>query len=256
MAPVFILILILAIILVAIFYKKPAKKIKLPPNYREILGEHVAYYSRLSEAEKKIFEEKIQEFLSYVKLEGVGTEVEDLDRLLIASSAIIPVFYFKGYKYFNLKSVLLYPGTFNKEEFLAGGYEKNTLGMVGTGPMQGTMILSKTALRHGFANKEQPQNTGIHEFVHLMDKEDGEVDGFPETLLQNKYNQQWAQLININTRKILNGESDINSYASSSQAEFFTVVSEYFFNCPERFKENHPELFVILTKMYQIPEKE
>ena len=148
----------------------------------------------------------------------------------------------------------MYPGTFNKEEFLAGGYERNTLGMVGTGPMQGSMILSKAALHHGFTNKEQPNNTGIHEFVHLMDKEDGEVDGLPETLLQKKYNQQWLELIDLNTQKILNGESDISSYAATNRAEFFSVVSEYFFNSPHRFKENHPELFDIMTKMYQIPE--
>lgn len=254
MTPVFILILLAGIVLFAIFYRKPAKKIDLPSNYHQLLEEHVSFYSKLNKGEKNLFEEKIKVFLGYVHIEGVGTEVEEIDRLLVASSAVIPIFYFPAYKYFNLKSVLLYPGTFNKEEFLAGGYERNTLGMVGTGPMQGSMILSKAALHHGFTNKEQPNNTGIHEFVHLMDKEDGEVDGLPETLLQKKYNQQWLELIDLNTQKILNGESDISSYAATNRAEFFSVVSEYFFNSPHRFKENHPELFDIMTKMYQIPE--
>lgn len=254
MAPVIILILLALIVLFAIFYKKPPKKIELPSNYSELLEQHVSFYSKLNKAEKNLFEEKIKEFLGYVQIEGVGTEVEEIDRLLVASSAVIPVFYFPEYKYFNLKSVLLYPGTFNKEEFLVGGYEKNTLGMVGTGPMQGSMILSKVALHHGFTNKEQPNNTGIHEFVHLMDKEDGEVDGLPETLLQKKYNQQWLELIDINTQKILHGESDISSYGATNHAEFFSVVSEYFFNSPHRFKENHPELFDIMSKMYRIPE--
>ncbi len=61
------------------------------------------------------------------------------------------------------------------------------LGMVGDGPMQQVMILSQHALREGFSNKTDKQNTAIHEFVHLIDKTDGATDGIPEVLLQNQY---------------------------------------------------------------------
>ena len=254
MAPVIILISLAFIVLFAIFYKRPAKKVDLSPGYRKMLEDNSSFYSNLNQPERKRFEEKIKEFLGYVRIEGIETEVEEVDRLLIAASAVIPTFYFPTYKYFNLKSVLLYPGTFNKDEFLAGGYERNTLGMVGTGPMQGAMILSKQALHHGFQNKNQPHNTGIHEFVHLMDKEDGEVDGLPETLLPKELHQQWIDLVNTNIQKIYNGESDISSYATTKRGEFFAVVSEYFFNSPIQFKERHPELFEILSIIYKWPE--
>lgn len=254
MTPITILLLLTAIVLFAIFFKKPVKKFELPADYTELLEKNISYYSKLNREEKNIFEDKIKEFLGYIKIEGVGTDVEEIDRLLVASSAVIPIFYFPGYKYFNLKSVLLYPGTFNKDEFLAGGYEKNTLGMVGTGPMQGSMILSKAALHHGFRNIEQPNNTGIHEFAHLLDKEDGEVDGLPEALLQKKYDQKWLDIVDENMQKIINGRSDISSYATTNRAEFFAVVSEYFFNSTNHFKENHPDLYTIMSGMYQIPE--
>ena len=67
------------------------------------------------------------------------------------------------------------------------GNDRNTLGMVGNGPMQRVMILSKPALHAGFADEMGKEHTGIHEFVHLLDKEDGDVDGLPETLLNRKY---------------------------------------------------------------------
>ena len=253
MAPVIILIVLAAIILFILFYKKPLKSITLPEDYREMLLENVTFYTRLNEKEKKVFEQKVMDFLGYITIEGVSTEVAAIDRLLIASSAIIPVFYLSSYKYFNLRSVLLYPGTFNKESFLEGGYERNTLGMVGTGPMQGSMILSKAALRSGFIERDQPGNTGIHEFVHLLDKEDGGIDGLPESLLQKEYQADWLKLVNENMQKILEGKSDINSYATTNRAEFLCVVSEYFFNLPEKFKEMHPELNKLLRKMYQFP---
>ncbi len=249
-APLIILIALVLFITFFIFYKKKKKKIDLVAGYKEILLQHVSFYRNLDEENKTRFEEKIKEFLGYVHIDGINTNADDLDRLLVASSAIIPIFGFAGWKYYNLRSVLLYPGTFNREEFLANGYEKNTLGMVGNGPMQGTMILSKPALHYGFSDNNGKENTGIHEFVHLLDKEDGDIDGLPEALLQKKYSVPWLELINKNIEAIKRGESDINYYGATNKAEFFAVASEYFFTSPLLFKENHPDLYDALRKIF------
>jgi Mlc titration factor MtfA (ptsG expression regulator) len=250
MAPVIVLIALILLIVFFVFYKRPQKKVILPGNFREILSEHISYYNRLDEKNKLRFEEKIKEFLSYVRIDGIDITVEDLDKLLVAASAVIPIFGFKKWKYDNLRNVLLYPASFNPEEFLASGYEKNTLGMIGNGPMQRVMILSKPALRSGFMNKGSRANTGIHEFVHLLDKEDGEVDGLPEALLNRKYNSKWIELMNKNIGMIMQERSDINPYGASNKAEFFAVASEYFFNLPGLFKENHPELFELMCLIF------
>ncbi len=250
MAPIIALIILALLIVFFIFYKRPKKKIILPANYKELLMQHVPYYRRLNDENKTRFEEKIKEFLGYVRIEGVNTNVDDLDRLLVASSAVIPVFGFPEWKYYNLNNVLLYPETFNREEFLASGYEKNTLGMVGSGAMQRMMILSKPALHFGFENETGKENTGIHEFVHLLDKEDGYVDGLPEALLKRKDSVPWLELVNKNIEAIINGYSDINIYGATNKAEFFAVASEYFFNSPHLFKENHPELYEIMAKIF------
>ena len=250
MASIIVLIVLALLVLFFIRYKKPLKKIILPDNYQQILAQHISYYNRLGEKDKRKFEEKIKEFLGYISIDGVKTDVTDIDKLLVASSAVIPVFGFDKWKYYNLKMVLLYPATFNKSEFLASGYEKNTLGMIGNGPMQRIMILSKPALHQGFRVENSNENTGIHEFVHLLDKEDGDVDGLPEALLNRKYNARWIELINKNIETILTGHSDINYYGASNKAEFFAVTSEYFFNSPELFKQNHPELFTLMCKIF------
>lgn len=254
MTAVIVLIFVAAIILFFILDKKPARKITLPKNYKQLLLNNVSFYRKLNDENKLRFEKKVIEFLSYTRIEGVNTTVEDLDKLLVASSAVIPTFGFEKWRYFNLNNVLLYPDSFNREEFLAHGYERNTLGMIGSGAMQGMMILSKPALRYGFLNENTPHNTGIHEFVHLLDKEDGDVDGLPEALLNRKYNTEWIALVNKNIDKILSGYSDINYYGATNRAEFFSVASEYFFNSPDMFKQNHLELYDLMTKMYQLPE--
>jgi MtfA peptidase len=250
MGAILVLLTIVVIIGLVVFYKKPPNKIVLPGRYRQLLLQHVAFYRRLTDTEKIRFETKVQEFFSYVRIHGVHTTVDDLEKLLVASSAVIPIFAFPEWKYYNLRDVLLYPGSFDKDEFLGGQYPGNTLGMVGNGAMERVMILSKPALHHGFANDTGVENTGIHEFVHLLDKEDGAIDGLPEALLQKQYLVPWLELMNKNIAEIISGNSDMNIYGATNKAEFFAVAAEYFFGRPDLFSQNHPELYDLMTKIF------
>ena len=110
-----------------------------PNNFSQLLQNNVGYYQKLNAEEKLLFEQRTAAFLRDVRIEGVGTEVEELDRVLVAASAIIPIFGFKEWKYRNLTNVILYPDTFNGE-FQYEGTDRNILGMVGNGYMNGQMI--------------------------------------------------------------------------------------------------------------------
>jgi Mlc titration factor MtfA (ptsG expression regulator) len=44
--------------------------------------------------------------------------------------------------------------------------------------------------------------------------------------------------------------SDIDMYGATNQAEFFAVISEYFFERPDLLKTNHPELFEMLERIF------
>lgn len=124
--------------------------------------------------------------------------------------------------------------------------------MVGSGAMNHMMILSKSELRQAFSNTTGKTNTGIHEFVHLVDKTDGSIDGVPEIILQQKYILPWLQLMQKEIEMIRNNESDINPYGATSESEFFAVVSEYFFERPALLAQKHPELYVLLNKIFSV----
>lgn len=223
---------------------------------RSLLSEQVPFYRELSETQKTEFEKRMMHFLATTKITGINTEVEVLDKILIAAGAIIPIFGFKNWEYMNLNEVLLYPDAFN-DTFAQQGAGRTTLGVVGTGPYQNMMILSQHELRQGFLNKSGKSNTAIHEFVHLVDKTDGEVDGVPEFLLSKEYALPWLHLVHHNIQEILKNESDINPYGAINKAEFFAVASEYFFERPDLLQEKHPELYEILTKIFrQDPQNE
>lgn len=221
------------------------------PAWSEILNREVTFYRNLSADDRKRFELRILKFLNEVRIEGIDTEITEKDKMLISASAIIPVFGFPEWHYSNLTAVILYPDRFNKDyEFDDHGEGRIIMGMVGSGRMQGQMILSRKALYSGFSPSAGVQNTGIHEFVHLIDKMDGETDGVPKLLMDHVYSIPWLKLIHKEMRDIISRKSDIRPYGSTSEAEFLAVASEYFFTNPQKMEKKHPELYEALAESF------
>ncbi|HUH32720.1 MAG TPA: M90 family metallopeptidase [Daejeonella sp.] len=244
------LIILIAVAVYLWLKKSKTSQQTVPAEYTNLLQTHVKYFRNLKPEQKEQFAKRVQAFLKQVHIEGVGTEITLVDKILVAASAIIPIFGFGDWRYPNITNVILYPDTFN-EEFQFEGSGRSTTGMVGTGYMNGQMILSKSALHAGFSHDESKSNTPIHEFVHLLDKTDGATDGIPEQLMEQRSLEPWLNLMHREIERINNGESDINPYALTGDAEFFAVVSEYFFQQPHLMATNHPEIYQMLTQFFR-----
>jgi Mlc titration factor MtfA (ptsG expression regulator) len=253
-ASTIVLILVIALLLVIWIRRNNRRWIvpseSFPSDWRIFLARDISFYNSLSEDEKGRFEYKVYEFLLNFRITGIETSVDAEDKLLVASSAVIPIFKFDDWRYTDLQEVLLYPSMFN-EKFDTEGPDRNITGMVGSGYMEGKMILSKPALKHGFKNESDKKNTAIHEFVHLIDKIDGSIDGIPSLLLEKQYSIPWIDLINQKIDEIFEGQSDINPYGGTNRAEFFSVVSEYFFERPKLLEKNHPGLYELLERIFK-----
>jgi Mlc titration factor MtfA (ptsG expression regulator) len=245
-----VLLLIVLIIIIAFRIRRAKLHSQLPENYKELLADYVKFYRQLDDEGKVAFEKRVEQFLAAVKITGVNAEVEDLDKMLIASGAIIPVYAIHDWQYINLHEVLLYPGAFNND-FDQHGDDRNIAGMVGTGALQNVMVITKWQLRQGFINNYDARNTAIHEFVHLVDKMDGTVDGVPEIILERKYTVQWKNLMESTIQQMKAYGSDIDMYGATNTAEFFAVISEYFFEQPEPLHARHPDLFEMLELIYR-----
>lgn len=245
-----------SILIVSVVYSliKGAKKRKVAPfpsSWHSLLLEHINFYKQLSAEEQIRFQQRMMVFLSEVYIDTVKTELTDLDKVLISASAVIPVFGFNEWHYSTLSGILLYPDTFNNDlQFDPQENRRNILGLVGTGRFENQMILSKKALYDGFKTNSDSQNTAVHEFVHLIDKMDGTTDGVPERLLTEPNIILWLKLIHQEMEAINNNESDIRRYGGTNEAEFLAVASEYFFEQPDKFEKNHPELYKMLKECF------
>lgn len=229
--------------------KRKHKALAVPGNYVELLAQTVPYYQRLSGPEQIRFAGQVKIFLETVNIEGVKTSAEPLDRVLIAAAATIPAFGFSDWKYFNLTNIIIYPGAFD-EEYRLDGDRRPIAGMVGSGALNGQMLLSRPSLRAGFFDVHGKHNTAVHEFVHLLDKADGTVDGVPEKFLKHAATEEWEKIVAHEINLIEQGESDINPYAAMNPGEFLAVSSEYFFQQPARLQEHHPELYRMLSVIF------
>jgi Mlc titration factor MtfA (ptsG expression regulator) len=238
--------------------RRAALRTPFPDSWRALLRTHVAFYTGLDATGQARFEQAMQLFLARTRLTGIQTEVDDLTRVLTAAAAVIPVFGFPGWEYPTLHEVLIVPDAWQ----LAARPGQEALPLQGTllGSVQGFqtsqyMRLSRAALVQGFADAEDRRNVGVHEFAHLVDEADGQIDGVPAAVLPPALRQPWAEVMHRELAAIRAGHSDIDPYAGTSEAEFFAVVNEYFFERPEKLLAEHPALFELLSQaLHQHPE--
>lgn len=216
-----------------------------PKLWRQILNERVQFYNRLSSKDKIEFERKVHIFLLNVRIRGMKTEVTHVDKILIAAGAVIPIFRFSKWHYANLEEVQLFPDQFPIPES-----DKMANGLVGWGAMEGKMMLSRKAVHHGFYDNTDNKNVVIHEFIHILDKQDGKVDGIMGKVMDEVDIMPWLHIINIKMNEIDFGNSSIRDYGAANKAEFLAVVSEFFFENPEKLRDEHPGLYNALDSFY------
>jgi Mlc titration factor MtfA (ptsG expression regulator) len=221
-----------------------------PQAWDAILRHSVRYYASLEAEERERFQHLMQIFLAEKPIIGIGCVVDDTCRLLVAASAIIPIYAFPAWEYDMLRKVLIRPEAFDPafdRRFPPSFFAE---GMVsGSGLFHGVMIISQPALLSGFAHPGEKHNVGIHEFAHLIDFAKGHFDGVPATL-PREYLRPWTTLVHEELTQHTSETTGMPGYGFSSETEFFAVASEYFFEAPEEMALRDPRLYALLERAF------
>ncbi len=218
-----------------------------PAEWAEILNARVAFYGALNDADKDRFRKLAQIFLSEVRVTGIRTEIDDTIRLLVASSAVIPIFGFHDWDYSRLGEVLVYPDAFN-DEYQTDGDDRRILGLTGLASLSGVMILSKPALLAGYSGAFAKENVGIHEFAHLLEQE-AESHGLPAEVPYDTV-REWIAFVARELKDPQHSRTHINEYGYTNEHEFFAVLTEYFFKSPDTLKQQDPKLYDMLRGIF------
>lgn len=214
------------------------------------LSQKVSFYRDLGEHDRTKFEQRCLAFIDTTEFVGHELTVSREDTLLVAASSVILAWGFTRWQYVKVDTVYLVPRSFNEaSEF--DQHDSNITGLVGTHHLQGKMILCQPALHQGFSTDNDKRNVAIHEFAHLIDMADGDIDGLPRQLSDHAFAMPWFSLIQEKIQSIDSGKSDIRDYGATNNAEFFSVVTEYFFERPALLKRKHPNLYKALQSFYK-----
>lgn len=217
-----------------------------PDEWEQILRHDVAFFKALNEIQKARFRHMVQIFLDEVRITGIRTDVDETVRVLVAASAVIPIFGFHDWEYRRLREVLIYPDSF--DDAYQGGPDASILGMAGLRHLSGVMILSKPALLAGFAQESRTHNVGVHEFAHLYEKEAGEYGLPPEVPWPAV--REWMRYVGRELARPSKRGAHINPYAYTNEHEFFAVLAEYFFTSPALLQQRDPALYALLRDLF------
>jgi len=237
-----------------------------PPAWRRILEARVPLYLRLPESDRRELEGLVQVFLAEKNFEGCGGLVitEEI-KVCIAAQACLLLLHRHTDYYPGLRSVLVYPSTYfaqTTRHLGSGIMEERQESRLGEAWPHGSVVLAWKAVCAGASDPEVGTNVVLHEFAHLLDYEDGRIDGAPlldaeesRSTRRSRY-ASWARVLSSEFEqlraKAQKGEAVyLNVYGATNPAEFFAVATESFFEWPHEMKADSPALYEELKRFYK-----
>lgn len=196
-------------------------------------------------------------FLHTKAINGVhGLNVTLPMRVAVAAQACLLILNLDTDYFDNWVEVILYPGAFqvNREQTDGMGLVHNDASVLsGESWLRGPVILSWDDVERDSLH-QTGSNVVLHEFAHKLDGRNGATNGLPP-LRRGMSRPRWAAVLSAAYDKLClqmaAGESPcIDPYAASNPAEFFAVLTEYFFTAPEILKTCFPEVHQQLTQFY------
>ncbi len=220
--------------------RRRALALPFPQEWREMLLRRYDHFERLPHDWRARFEDDLRIFLSEKSVSGVGLEVDEELRLLVAASAVTLSLGWPDYEWEQLAEVLLYPDDFDRD-YAFGGNER-----AGETHPWGTVILSVPALEESFEYPGDAYHVGIHEFAHLLDVDQTHFDGIPVGLDGGRA-REWVRVAEREMERLRAGRSAFDDYGAHDPVEFLGVAVEAFFEIPQVVRRRHRELYAILS---------
>jgi hypothetical protein len=229
-----------------------------PPEWTAVLERDVPYYRRLPEVDRRRLQGLIQVFLAEKRFEGCGgLMLTDEMRLTIAAQACILILNREHDFYPLLHSILVYPEAYVTDEVVeeeGGLVSEDDEERSGESWSQGALVLSWDDVALDVADPHDGWNVVFHEFAHQLGDERGSEDGVP-ILSDPERQNEWAAVLSAEydtlVRDVDRGRRTfLDEYGADDPAEFFAVITEFFFEKSAQLRIKHPELYEQLRLFY------
>lgn len=218
------------------------------------------FLSRLTDTDRDRLRELTRRFLAEKEFSATGgLELDDAMCLAIAVQGCLPILNLGLEWYRGWVGIIVYPDEFviprsiQDEDGIVHDYDEVASGEAWGG---GPLIISWRDVQMAGSG----YNVVIHEFAHKLDMINGEADGVPP-LPPGISRAQWEQTLlaaydhfaeALDAADQVGDETEFDPYAAESPAEFFAVMSEAFFEIPQRLKAAYPDLYGLFAAFYRM----
>ncbi len=243
-------------------HRKKLTQVPFPPAWEEIVRRNVTHYCMLNDDERAHLQALIQVFIAEKFWEGAGgLTLTDEILVTISAQACLLLLNLPHNYYQNVLTIIVYPSTVVPPRRKPGFFETPLAPVEGVHPIigqafqQGPVIIIWDAALHGGRHPELGHNVVYHEFAHKLDMLDGAADGTPPLRDRAEY-RDWVQTCSREYLRLKHDaergkKSFLNAYGAASEAEFFAVATEQFFDQPHLMIKHAPDLYRVLKEYYR-----
>ena len=203
----------------------------------------------------QLLHDRTKIFTAEKNWEGLdGMVVTDEMRVTIAAQACIMLLGVNDFYFDNVKSVLIFPDTFQRE--INDGTGVGAQHLSGEAWQGGPIVLSWNSVLRGCRNESSGNNVVIHEFAHALDGLDGEMGG--NIVFDDQESRDaWQSVVQQGYDELVDASragrrTVLDHYGATNKAEFFAVATEAFFEQPVPLRRHHAQLYELLVKYFRI----
>jgi Mlc titration factor MtfA (ptsG expression regulator) len=224
-------------------FKKPMyihfypRKKKLTPIQESILRQEFPFYKKLSLKYQGYFKHRVASFIA--SHEFIGKEnfiITDQVRVLVASTAVMLTFGMRRYLFDVINKVIIYPTIYLST--ITDEYHKGEFN-----PRVKVVVFSWEDFLKGFDSDTDNVNLGLHEFSHVVHYHGKRNEDSSAIIFARIYKRITEDLDNAETRQRLVDSNYFRIYGYTNQFEFLAVIIEHYFETPQQFRQEFPELY-------------
>ncbi|CUA82837.1 Mlc titration factor MtfA, regulates ptsG expression [Gulbenkiania indica] len=185
-----------------------------------------------------------------------GTTLDDEALAVLALQLALPALHLGEAAFAGWEEVIVYPDAFRVRDVWLdddGLMHEADRWLVGEARHDGPLILSLPDVLD--SPRLDGWNVAIHELAHKLDQLDGEANGYPPLhrgMDRAAWHAAWSDAYEGFGRAPERGEEGwLDPYAGEHPAEFFAVLSEYFFEAPHWVRDDYPALYQQLAQFYR-----
>jgi Mlc titration factor MtfA (ptsG expression regulator) len=219
------------------------KRKKISAQEAFILRQQFEFYTKLSDKHKVFFHHRLASFnKKYQLIPREGFQITNEVQTMIAGTYVMLTFGMRRYLIDAFDKIIIYPEEYyskHSEDYHKGEFN----------PRMKAVVFSWKHFTEGYQVDNDNLNLGIHEFSHVIHHHSLRSNDGSSLAFRKHYNQLHEQVNHPPNRQRLIDSEYFRIYAFTNQFEFISVIIEHYFETPNEFEQQFPELFHLVSKM-------